>query len=83
VLKIGRSKRHIRKDYGTYFQLPQNIRNRLRGRIPRVQQETPGEQDLALFVVGLGTAVYLALKGSAPVPIDVAIPVELAQTLGK
>jgi hypothetical protein len=28
VLKIGRSKRHIRKDYVTYLRLPANVRNR-------------------------------------------------------
>lgn len=28
VLKIGRSKRHIRKDYTTYKRLPENVRNR-------------------------------------------------------
>ncbi|MBI2542009.1 hypothetical protein HYV80_04835 [Candidatus Woesearchaeota archaeon] len=28
VLKIGRSKKHIRKDYTTYTRLPENIRNR-------------------------------------------------------
>ena len=28
VLKVGRSKRHIRKDFTTYNRLPKNIRNR-------------------------------------------------------
>ena len=28
VLKIGRSRKHIRKDYMTYLSLPRNIRNR-------------------------------------------------------
>ncbi|MFH0854947.1 MAG: hypothetical protein V1869_00310 [Candidatus Omnitrophota bacterium] len=28
VLKIGRSRKHIRKDYMTYLSLPENIRNR-------------------------------------------------------